>query len=272
MLADSQSEESTASADAAEALETLAELLDSLSPEEQQALAQALAQLAGQAAQAGAAELAQAMASLAQAVQNGDRDAAAQAAQNAATALNASESDAAAQARLRETLDQVSEGRQAMAGAGSQSGSTVAPGEPNANQNAGQNAGANPGQGQTAGSGGGANVDRLPDATRRGQASSPRGVGQSGAEGQMDQQIYVPWQRRGEAAEELFIPGQDTGQGETQVRERPQPLPGAAGPSLIPYQEVYGSYLDSANQALAREPIPAGLQEYVRDYFSQLEP
>jgi hypothetical protein len=56
------------------------------------------------------------------------------------------------------------------------------------------------------------------------------------------------------------------------VRERQEELPGSAAPPLVPYQEVYGDYLDSATQALERESIPTGLREYVREYFTQLEP
>jgi hypothetical protein len=111
----------------------------------------------------------------------------------------------------------------------------------------------------------------LPPARRSGRASDPQGPGQSAPEGQLDQQVYVPWERlQGEG--ELFIPGQDTGQGETQVRERQDPLPGAVSPSLVPYREVYYDYLDSANQAMDQSYIPSGLEAYVRDYFSQLEP
>ncbi len=40
----------------------------------------------------------------------------------------------------------------------------------------------------------------------------------------------------------------------------------------MPYHEVYYSYLDAANQTMERSHIPSGLQDYVREYFSQLEP
>jgi hypothetical protein len=82
----------------------------------------------------------------------------------------------------------------------------------------------------------------------------------------------VPWERRQAGGAELSISGQDTGQGETQVREQENPLPGAAGEALVPYHQVYQDYLDTANQAMERSYIPPGLKDYVREYFSQLEP
>jgi hypothetical protein len=56
------------------------------------------------------------------------------------------------------------------------------------------------------------------------------------------------------------------------VREQDEPLPGAQGDALVPYHEVYYEYLDAASQAMDQAAIPAGLRDYVRDYFSQLEP
>jgi hypothetical protein len=40
----------------------------------------------------------------------------------------------------------------------------------------------------------------------------------------------------------------------------------------VPYQEVYYSYLRAANQAMKGSSIPIGLENFVRAYFSQLEP
>jgi hypothetical protein len=82
----------------------------------------------------------------------------------------------------------------------------------------------------------------------------------------------VPWERRPGSGEELTLPGQESGQGETDVRERENPLPGTPGNALVPYYQVYYEYLDAANQAMEQAYVPEGLREYVRQYFSQLEP
>ena len=66
--------------------------------------------------------------------------------------------------------------------------------------------------------------------------------------------------------------GQESGQGETDLRERENPLPGAPGEALVPYYEVYYEYLDAATRAMEQAYVPTGLREYVREYFSQLEP
>jgi hypothetical protein len=82
----------------------------------------------------------------------------------------------------------------------------------------------------------------------------------------------VPWERRPGSGEELFITGQDSGQGQAEISQRPDPLPGASGPALVPYRQVYRDYLDAANQTMERGYIPPGLKDYVRAYFLQLEP
>jgi hypothetical protein len=279
-LAGSESSDGTAAEEAAEALQALAELLESMTPEERTALARALAELAGEAALSGEADLAQSLAALSQAAQTGDSQAAANAARSAAAAASESEGAATAQARLQQALNQIQSGRQSIARAGTQPGAATA-GASSSGQNSSQNSGNNPGNnagnsagsGQSAGGGGGTNANRLPDATGSGQAGNrPQGAALPGRESHLDEQVYVPWQPRGETDAELFISGQDSGQGETEVRTRQDPLPGAPSAALVPYREVYGNYVDSAHQALERDAIPGGLKEYVRDYFSQLEP
>ena len=42
--------------------------------------------------------------------------------------------------------------------------------------------------------------------------------------------------------------------------------------SLVPYEEVYSDYRRAAYIALEEEYIPLGLREYVKDYFTSLEP
>jgi hypothetical protein len=44
------------------------------------------------------------------------------------------------------------------------------------------------------------------------------------------------------------------------------------GSSSVPYREVYGDYAEEAGAALEGSYIPLGMKQYVRDYFSSLEP
>jgi hypothetical protein len=115
-------------------------------------------------------------------------------------------------------------------------------------------------------------VDKLPPGTGQGAAQRPEGQAAPGGEGALDQQVFVPWERRPDGGKEVTLPGQDSGQGESEVRERENPLPGSSVEALVPYYEVFYEYMEAANQAMERTYVPPGLQEYVREYFSRLEP
>jgi hypothetical protein len=265
-LAGEQAGEKADLAEIEKALEALAEQAGEMDQASRQALAQSLAQMAGRAAQAGDAELAQALSELAQAAQAGDAQAAAQAAQETAQAMARAQSDLAVQAVVQQSLAQVQGSRLAIAQAGQAptTGSAQAPGQ-------------SPGQGQTQGQGqpgggGGTQASTLPPARRTGKAGQPVGEGQPGGTGTLDTQVYAPWEHRNGSGEELTLPGQDTGQGETETHEQRDPLPGAQNEALVPYHQVYYDYLDAANEAVEQSYIPSGLKDYVRAYFSQLEP
>jgi hypothetical protein len=264
-----------------QALQQLAEQLAEMDPGEQQALAQSLADLAAQAAQAGQPTLAQALSSMAQSALSGDSQSASQSAQAASQALSQASQDMASQQALSQALSQLQASRQAVAQAGQ--GQQVAQGNSQSGsqgQNSGQNSGQgqnpgtgqNPGQGQTVGGGGGTNANTLPPARRQGRAGSPQGPGLPATAGQLDDQVYVPFETAGTNGEQVFIAGQDTGQGDTQVREGQDPLPGTANPALVPYQQVYSQYLQAANQAVESGYIPPELKDYIKSYFTQLEP
>jgi hypothetical protein len=189
---------------------------------------------------------------------------------------------------VRRSLSQVGQSQQAISqagqGQGQQGGDAQTPGsgqggqgqqgQQGQGQGQGQQGqqGQGQGQGQQGQGGQGSQADQLPPATGQGSAQRPQGQARPGGEGALDQQVYVPWERRPDGGDEVTFPGQDTGQGESEVREREDPLPGTPEEALVPYYEVYYEYLDAANQAMERTYVPPGLQEYVRAYFSHLEP
>jgi hypothetical protein len=256
-------------ADMDQAMQELADKMAGMSEAERESLAQSLAQMAARAAQAGDTNLAQALASLAQAARSGDTQAASAAAQAASEAMRQAQGELDQQAVLQRALSELQQGRQAMSQAGQPQpgqGTAQVPGS-------GQGQGKDQGQGQgQPGGGGGTKADTLPPGTGKGQAVRPKGEGQPGDVTKLDQQVYVPWDRRPGQGEQVTLPGQDTGQGETQVRERTDPLPGAPGEALVPYHQVFYQYLDAANQAMEQSYIPSGLKDYVREYFARLEP
>ncbi len=256
---------------AAEALEELARQMENMSAEEREALAQQLAQMAARAAQAGDGSLAQALSTMGQAAQSGNLEAARSAAEQAAQAMQQAQSDLASQQALNQALSQLQASRQSISGAGqqmaqAQQGQGQMPGQ---EQNPGQGAG----QGQASGGGGGTNANQLPPSTRSGTAGDPQGQGINTGTSNLDSQVYVPREKPGGSSnEELYVPGQDTDQGETQSSEKPDPLGGLNNPALVPYNEVFQQYHDAASQAIDQSAIPPGLKDYIREYFTQLEP
>jgi hypothetical protein len=273
-LAGQQSVNKEDLAAAAEALQNLAEQLAEMNLAEQQALAQALAQAAARAARAGDMALAQALTQMAAAAQSGDSQQASQSAQSAADALSQAQSDLAAQAALQQTLSQVQNSRQAIARAGTSQ--QRAQGSSGTGMQGSNGTGTQGSQGQSQGnqpgSGGGSKADTLPPFTGSGQyRGQPQGQGNDSGVTPLGSQVYVPWDRL-QGNDTLSISGQDTGQGETQSRETTDPLPGSLNPVLVPYQAAYYDYLNIASQTIEQSYIPAGLKDYVREYFSQLEP
>ena len=258
---------------AAQAVEQLAEEMASMDEAQRQQLAEALAQLAAQAAQSGDPALAQSLSSLAQAAQSGDAQAASQSSQQAGQALADAQRRLSDQAALQGALSQLQASRQALA----QAGRTALAQAPGQGQSPGNTPAQSPSQGQSqgqgqVGSGGGTKANTLPPATRQGRAARPQGSASEAQVGELPNQVYIPRLLGGGDGEEFFIPGQDTGQGETQVTEGQAPLPGSANPALVPYNQAYYLYLNAANQAMQQTYIPASLLAYVRQYFTQLEP
>jgi hypothetical protein len=42
--------------------------------------------------------------------------------------------------------------------------------------------------------------------------------------------------------------------------------------SIVPYQDVYGDFARFAETTLDRSYVPTSLKDFVRDYFSSLDP
>ncbi len=248
--------------------ETLAALLgklESMSADELDRTSRALAQLSAMASQVGDPDLASALAALAEAAQASDPQAADQAAQAIQSAMKRLDQQLTDQDIQQSLLSQAAASRQALSQAAcpfaqGQSGSQAA------------NTTGSGGQGLQPGGGGGTQARTLPPAVGGRANISPKGSAPSVQAGAFDEQVYAPWQRSLTEGNELFIPGQDTGEGETSTIEGQGSQPGISNPALAPYSEVYYQYLSAANQAVEQGYIPAGLSEYIRLYFSSLEP
>lgn len=259
-------------AEAAELLEQLAAEMDKLSPQQREALAGALERAAAQTAGSNPG-LAQALLAAAQAAREGASGQQAQrAAAQAAQAMQQSGEKQAWQQALARALSQAEASQRAVAQAGSRGqGQGQGQGQRQGQgQGPGQNQGPGQGQGQGSqpGGGGGTNANTLPPAVRTGQAGAPSGPNKRFVTGDINT-VYSPL-AAGQGRQE-FVGGQQSENGQT-TSEGKSSQPGAINPALVPYYEVYQQYMQIAGQAMERAYIPAGLQDYVRDYFSELEP
>jgi len=82
--------------------------------------------------------------------------------------------------------------------------------------------------------------------------------------------VYVPY-RFDERGDAIDIGHEGMGDEGVPVGDVPLPAP-EGGNASRPYREVYADYAAQANAALEGSYIPLGLKQYVRDYFSSLEP
>jgi hypothetical protein len=252
-------------ASAQKSLSELMKQVETMDQSEREALARQFAQLAAQASQAGDLSTSNALTALAKSLSQGDLRSARQAVQAAQASLDQRDRQLVEQGMLQAMLSQLKSGQQALA----QAGRAFAQSQ---GQSGNQSPGSSSGSSQTIGSGGGTKANTLPPATGgRTNLHSPQGDAPAALPGALDKNVYAPWQRPASTGEQLFIPGQDSGSGETTTTEGANPEPGAANPALTPYLQVLPQYRNSANQAMQQSHIPAAMLDYVRQYFSSLE-
>ena len=106
--------------------------------------------------------------------------------------------------------------------------------------------------------------------------------GQQVGSGQQTQPGHSEDAGTGAPYDELYVPyrfeeegggvdvGREDGEG-VPVDSVPLPAPDG-GRANVPYREVYAEYAAQAGVALEGSYIPLGMKQYVRDYFSSLEP
>lgn len=261
------------SAEAAKLLEQLASELDKLSPEQRTALAGALERAAAQTA-ASNPNLASALSAMAQTLRSGtSSQQLARAARQAAQAMRDSVSREAFQEALTHALNQADASQRAVAqvaGNGGQASGQAQSLGPGQGQGQGQAQAQGQGQGQgQPGRGGGTTANTLPPAVRSGRAGSPTGPNKAFGSGELET-VYAPI-TAGRGREEIAT-GQQNQSGETTSREGRSPKPGVSNSALVPYVQVLQRYAEIAGQAMERSYIPAGLKDYVKEYFSGLEP
>ncbi len=259
-------------AQAAEQLSTLTQTPDGqpLDEAQQQQLADQLDQMAREIQKsdpASAQHLRQAAQSLREQNSEGAREQLEQVAQSLSEANQAAE----ASRSLDATQAQVDAARQAIAQAsrqepqqaqGNQSGSQAPPSKAGpANQTADSEQGNQPAEGEQAGQPGSSESSRpVPQ-----PQTSPGHSEDTGS----DNSVWAPGPRLGNEGAQVQLPQAG---GDSAPNPSGRPNPGVGGAATVPYQQVYREYAQAADEAMQRGAVPPGLRDYVRDYFSSLDP
>lgn len=253
-------------AEAGAAAAQLADDLPALEEEGLSDLADSLAETAA-ALEGADGELAQSLQSAADALREGDVAGAQEALRDASGALQQRAQQQAAERQAAEAAGQLDQGRREVAQAGQEGGQTGdQTGE--GQQAGGQGEGEGQGQGQADGAGAGQGGAGEGD----GGGAAADGIG--GESGHAEN-VYVPdfADLGGEAGEDVALPAECIANPENcgaLLNETPTEFGDET--SSVPYSQVFGDYRDAAYEALNDDYIPLGMKEYVRDYFSSLEP
>jgi hypothetical protein len=241
---------------ASSSMNQLADDLPDLSPEQIEELAENLSDMAGSLDTLDP-ELANQISQAAQALESEDTAGAQEALRDSAATLARRSQEQAAAQRAASAVEQLEDSRGALAQAGG-SASTSDEGQGDLQSGSGQEAG-------------GSTLDPGPGS----QTEQGDGAGGPGPGGGPAENVFVPdfMDLAAEGGIEVELPANCTGDPERcgQLLNQTPTIPGDER-SLIPYDQVYGNYRDTAYQALESEHIPLGLRGYVRDYFSSLEP
>lgn len=265
-----------------------------LSPEENQRVAQQLDQMARQVQNSDPA-MADQLRDAAQQLREGRTEEAQRSLQQAAQSLEATAQNASNNQQLEQAGQQAEQTRQTIAQAArdaqqaqSQSQAESSGNNSNEQGQAGQTSsetqsaqagasGQQDGQaGQTAAGGQAENGAPAPgnpqgNSTTGGDASSGSiGQGRKGhsEDTGSDNSVYAPG-RLASQGRQVVLP-------DTQGTNAPNPSGQSSvapdGDASVPYQEVFSTYADAADEALQTDQVPADRRDYVRDYFSSLDP
>ena len=102
-----------------------------------------------------------------------------------------------------------------------------------------------------------------------GSAGGPLNPNRASQLGADLQQIFAPFDRLGHPGDPSYISGVG---GDGQTTQGNQQGPGVDPGSYVPYSQVYADFYDYALKTLDRDYVPLSIKDYVRDYFSSLNP
>ncbi len=139
-------------------------------------------------------------------------------------------------------------------------------------QGLGQGQGQGQGQSQGQGSlgGGGSNARYLGSGVGgNGRPGGPVNPNRPSTLGGDLSSVFAPFERIGKPGDPSYVAG--TG-GDGQSQQGNQQGQGVDNGSFVPYSDVFGTFYDFAQTTLDRNYVPLSVKDYVRDYFSSLDP
>ncbi len=260
-------------------LNKLADGIPALDSDELAALAKSLAQ-AAEALRAVDPDLAGQLSEGAAAMTRGDMANAQRALREAAATLQGRTQGQAIARQASAAADRLQQGREVVADAGQGS----EPGDPGQGSGTSGQNGTAPGEGNGSGSGAasgggeGGNSNLSSGGESAGGSTSIEqggGAGGPGPGGGHSENVYAPdfVDLSAEAGIDVELPAECIAYPAAcglLISERPAEFRDEE--SLVPYEQVIGEYRRAAYLALEEEYIPLGLREYIKEYFTSLEP
>jgi hypothetical protein len=118
--------------------------------------------------------------------------------------------------------------------------------------------------------GGGSNARSLGSGTgSNGHPAGPTNPNRPAQLGADLSSVYAPFDRLGKPGDPSYVAGTG-GDGETQ--QGSQAGTGSNNGTLTPYQQVFADFQRYAQTSLDRGYIPLSVKDYVKNYFSSLNP
>lgn len=249
-----------------------------LDEEQRQRAANQLDQLA-RGVQNSDPQLAQQMRQAAQQMREGNTQQAQQSLDQAANALQQAQQQSAASQALDNAQQRAEAARQAIAEQASRQQQQSQQASQAGQQQPGQQAQAQQGQQSQQGSAAQQGAAMAGDNNQAGAQQSSAASSQSGQPSAQNtsqksddfgsaDQVYAP-RRIGSDGRQVVLPDSQ-GQAAPNAQGRPNTAP--SGSSTVPYEQVYGDYSKAADDAIQTGQVPAEIRDYVRDYFSSLDP
>ena len=81
--------------------------------------------------------------------------------------------------------------------------------------------------------------------------------------------VFADFDRLGNPGDPSYIAGQG---GDGQIQQGQGQGQGTNNNSVVPYTDVFQDFYDYAQTSLDRSYVPLSVKDYVRDYFSSLDP